>query len=170
MKVSDVIASFLKERVDYVFALQGGAAVHLLDSCERVGPKPIYCHHEQASAFAATAYARAHGYGVCVVTTGPAATNALTPCLGAWQDSIPCMFISGQQRVSLTSYGTKHRQVGSQEAPILDIVRPIVKGTYLMTDASKVREMLNTAWMMSMFGRPGPVWIDVPVDVQWAQC
>lgn len=155
--------------MSHVFGVQGGAAVHLFDSCERVGPKPMYCHHEQAAGFAAVAYAKIHGYGACVVTTGPASTNALTPLLGAWQDSIPCMFISGQQRRGLTSYGTEHRQVGSQEAPILDIVRPIVKAGYFLDDPEKLRDTLFAAYFESRFERPGPVWIDIPVDVQWTE-
>jgi acetolactate synthase-1/2/3 large subunit len=102
------------------------------------------------------------------LSTGPAATNALTPLLGAWQDSIPCMFISGQQRVGLTSYGKKVRQVGSQEAPILDIVRPIVKGAFFVDEIGKLREMLWLAYLRSIDGRKGPVWLDIPVDVTWA--
>src|SRR4051812_40500915 len=121
-KASDYVAEFLKTKVDYVFAVQGGAVTHLLDSCSRLGPKPIFHHHEQAAGFAAAAYARVKGYGVCITTTGPGSVNALTSCLGAYQDSIPMMFLSGQQRYSLTSYGKPVRQVGSQEAPICDIV------------------------------------------------
>src|SRR5262245_53414321 len=127
MKGSDAVAIFLRERVEQVFGLQGGAVVHLFDSCERLGPKPIYCHHEQAAGFAACAYARVKGFAACIVTTGPGATNALTPCLGAYQDSLPVMFISGQTRSQHLSYDAPVRQVGTQEAPICSIVAPIVK-------------------------------------------
>jgi acetolactate synthase-1/2/3 large subunit len=166
MKVSDYVAQFLKEKVEYVFGLQGGAVVHLFDSCERLGPKPIYCHHEQAAAFAAVAYARVHGYGACIVTTGPGAFNALTPALGAWQDSTPLLFISGQTRAEHTSYGTKERQIGNQEAPILDLVRRITKYARL-AEVSSIKSLLDDAYQASISGRPGPSWLDIPVDVSW---
>jgi acetolactate synthase-1/2/3 large subunit len=168
MKVSDVVAEFLKTKVSHVFGLQGGAVVHLFDSCERLGPKPIYCHHEQAAAFAAGGYAMVHGYGVCIVTTGPGAANALTPALGAWQGSIPMMFISGQTRVAQMSYGTDKRQVGSQEAPICDIVRPITKMRAVVTRPDVIEVVLQDLYEASIEGRPGPVWLDLPVDVSWA--
>ena len=168
MKVSDYIAGFLKERVANAFGVQGGAVVHLFDSCERMGPKPIYCHHEQAAGFAATAYARIHGFGVCITTTGPGSTNALTPLLGAWQDSVPCLFISGQQRAAHTSYGKPVRQVGAQEAPIVDIVKPMVKTANLALDAEHAEIGLKHAVITMLEGRPGPVWLDIPQDVLWA--
>ena len=167
MKCSDWIAEFLKSRVDYVFGLQGGAVVHLFDSCERLGPKPIYCHHEQAAALAAGGYARTHGYGVCVVTTGPGGVNALTGLLGAWQDSIPMMFISGQARASQTSYGRPVRQVGTQEFPIVDVVKHMTKKAVFLWEAKYVKEAFEMAYQASINRRPGPVWIDLPVNVSW---
>lgn len=169
MKVSDYVAQFLKTKVEYVFGVQGGAVVHLFDSCQRIGPAPIYHHHEQASGFAATAYARIHGYGACIVTTGPGSTNAITPILGAWQDSIPLLVISGQTRAEHTSYKTAERQIGTQEAPILDIVGPIVKAGFFAYKPKLVKYMLEDAYRASVSGRPGPVWIDLPVDVSWSQ-
>jgi acetolactate synthase-1/2/3 large subunit len=168
VKTSDWIAGFLKEKVTHVFGLQGGAVVHLFDSCERMGPKPIYCHHEQGAAFAASGYARIQGYGVCIVTTGPGATNAITGCLGAWQDSVPMMFISGQARIEHTSYNRPVRQVGTQEAPICDIVRPVAKWAGIIRSAKQVMEELPQAYEWSRTGRPGPVWIDLPVDISWS--
>lgn len=171
MKASDWIAGWLKERVGHVFGLQGGAVVHLFDSCHAVGPEPIYCHHEQAAAFAASAYARIHGYGVCILTTGPGGTNGLTPLLGAWQDSIPCLFISGQARVAHTSYGKPVRQAGTQEAPIADIVRPIVKAAIHVERMADVARALNAAYKASRAARNGPAWVDIPFDLQnapWA--
>jgi acetolactate synthase-1/2/3 large subunit len=165
IKASDYVAEWLKTKVDHVFAVQGGAVVHLLDSCSRLGPTPIYCHHEQAAAFAAGAYARVKGYGVCISTTGPGSTNAITPCLGAWQDSIPMMFISGQQRVN--SYGTSNRQSASQEAPILDIVEPFTKFQGYVDQADLLPEILEDAYRASMTGRKGPAWVDVIQDVSW---
>lgn len=169
MKVSDWIAAFLREHVAHVFTLQGGAVVHLIDSCERMGPKPIYCHHEQAAAFAAGAYARVSGYGACIVTTGPGGTNAITPVLGAWQDSIPMMIVSGQARLAHTTYGKAARQIGMQEAPICALVEPITKFTACVTSPDDVEYLFRKALTMSVIGRPGPVWIDVPQDISWGQ-
>lgn len=169
MKASDYVAVFLKSKVGHVFGLQGGAVVHLFDSCERMGPKPIYCHHEQAAAFAASAYARVHGYGACIVTTGPGGTNAITGLLGAWQDSIPCLFISGQTRVQFTSYGKPVRQVGAQEAPIVDIVRPLTKLARFVRRGEDLKYALEEAYRASVEGRPGPAWIDLPLDIQWSE-
>lgn len=169
MRVSRYIAEFLKSKVDYVFGLQGGAVVHLFDACERFGPKPIYCHHEQAAGFAASSYSRIHGYGACIVTTGPGATNAITPLLGAWQDHVPLMFISGQARLAHTSYGKGVRQVGMQEAPILDIVEPLTKSAILVSDASSLSEQIEDAYRVSLEKPSGPVWLDVPLDLQWSE-
>lgn len=168
MKGSDVVAQFLASRVNHVFGLQGGAVVHLFDSCERMGPKPIYCHHEQAAGFAACAYARLKGFGACIVTTGPGATNALTPLLGAYQDSLPVMFISGQTRSQHLSYGLPVRQVGTQESPILEIVGRIVKYAVIQRQRNGLEGTLNTAYNYATLERPGPVWIDLPLDVQYA--
>ena len=112
MRASRYLAEFLKSRVDYVFGLQGGAVVHLFDACERFGPKPIYHHHEQGAAFAALGYAMVRGFAACIVTTGPGATNAITPLLGAWQNHVPVMFISGQVRVEQMRYGSQERAGG----------------------------------------------------------
>lgn len=171
MKGSDVVAHFLKERgLNYVFGLQGGAAVHLFDSCERNGPKPIYCHHEQAAGFAAAAHSRANGFGACIVTTGPGATNAITPLLGAYQDSLPVLFISGQTRSQHLSYDAPVRQVGTQEAPIVDIVARICKLAFIVRNVESLQGTLRTAYNTATMARPGPVWIDIPLDVQYALC
>lgn len=169
MRVSRYIAEFLKSKVDYVFGLQGGAIVHLFDACERFGPKPIYCHHEQGAAFAMSGYARVHGYGACIVTTGPGGTNALTPLLGVWQDSIPCMIVSGQVRVAQSPYSTEERVTGMQSAPICNIAAPITKMAVYCNDAMAVRNCLPLAYEQSKQRRSGPVWIDVPLDLQWAE-
>lgn len=168
MKGSDIIAEFLSTKVDRVFGLQGGAVTHIFDSCERLGPKPIYCHHEQAAAFAALGYSMARGYWVCIVTTGPGAMNALTPCLGAWQGSIPMLFISGQTRVAQMSYMTGKRQVGSQEAPIADVVHRITNYSQVVNEGRLLKPMLEAAYVYSVKDRKGPAWLDVPVDISWA--
>lgn len=159
----------MKSKVDHVFGLQGGAVVHLFDACERFGPKPIYCHHEQAAGFAAGAYAQVRGFGACIVTTGPGGTNAITPLLGAWQGHMPVMFISGQARLAHTSYGKDVRQVGMQEAPILDLVRPITCFAVLLHEAESLPRLLNAAYEMAVAKPSGPVWLDIPLDLQWAE-
>lgn len=171
MKASDYLAVFLKEKgLTHVFGVQGGAAVHLFDSCHQCGPLPVYCHGEQAAGLAAVSYAKIKGYGACIVTTGPAGTNALTALLAAWQDSTPCLFVSGQARAAHTSYGTALRQVGSQEFGIVDVAAKISKAALFVKDAFSLRTALDYGYLMSLEGRPGPVWLDIPVDVQWTEC
>jgi acetolactate synthase-1/2/3 large subunit len=172
MKASDYLATFLVDNhVKQVFGLQGGAVVHLFDSVERQpGVEAIYCHHEQAAALAATAHAKVTGHlGCAIVTTGPAATNALTGLLAAWQDSTPVLFVSGQTRVEHTSYGKPVRQVGSQEFAILDVVRPITKYACLVERIEQLPQLLEEAVSAALSGRQGPVWIDFPVNLQWGE-
>ena len=129
MKFTDVIAETIKSNnVSCVFGLQGGAVVHVFDSLEKLKVPVIYTHHESTASFASAANSKAtRGLGCTVVTSGPGATNAITGLLGAWQDSIPVLFLSGQVRSSHMSYGRPVRQVGSQEANIIDVVKPITK-------------------------------------------
>jgi len=171
MKATDYLARFLLANgVDRVFGLQGGGVVHLFDSVERLdGIHVTYCHHEQAASLAAVAYAkRREGLGCAIVTTGPACTNALTGLLAAWQDSTPVIFISGQTRIEHTSYGKRVRQVGSQEFAILDIVKPITKYARMVEAPQQLPDILNEAATVALSGRQGPVWIDFPVNLQWA--
>lgn len=170
MKLTDVLASVLLEHgMRHAFGLQGGAVVHIFDSLQRAGIDVTYMHHEQSAALAAVANARISGRpGCCVVTTGPGSTNAITGLLAAWQDSIPCLFLSGQARSQHTSYGRKVRQVGTQEVNIRDIVRPITKASMFITDKDSFAEQLRHALEIACGGRPGPVWIDLPLDFQWA--
>ena len=103
---------------------------------------------------------------MCSCTTGPGSTNAITGLLASWQDSVPCIFISGQARSNHVSYGKKVRQVGTQ-VNICDIVKPITKYTKFIDDASKVEFEFNKAIKIAKSGRPGPVWLDVALEVQW---
>ena len=170
VKVSDYIAEFLRSKgIEYVFGLQGGAVVHLFDSIERTpGIETVFTHHEQSAALAAVAYSRVtENIGACIVTTGPGATNAITGLLGGWQDSIPCLFISGQTRKEHTSYGLKVRSVGTQELNIVDIVRPLTKYAKFIHSLDGLEDELERAYQISISGRPGPVWIDIPVNLQW---
>lgn len=170
IKITDLVAKKLcKIGINSAFGLQGGAVVHIFDSLEKAGIKCYYLHHEQSAALAATANSKVTGkMGCVVVTTGPGCTNAITGLLAAWQDSIPVIFISGQVRSAHTSYGRPVRQVGTQEAPIIDIVKPITKYAKFLNNASDIDSELNKAINIAKSGRPGPVWIDLALDVQWA--
>ena len=172
MKLTDYVVQLLADRgIRHVFGLTGGAVVHLFDSAERSGRlRPIFNHHEQASAFAAQAYARLHrSPGACFVTTGPGVTNALTGLAAAWLDSVPCVYISGQARLSHTSMGRKHRQIGTQHIEVMPLVSPMTKYAVLVRDARFIRYEMEKALHIAISGRPGPVWIDLPLDLQWAE-
>ncbi|MDC3376932.1 thiamine pyrophosphate-binding protein [Candidatus Nanopelagicales bacterium] len=171
MKVSDLIAELLEEAgVRHAFGVQGGAVVHIFDSLEESLINVTYSVFEQSAALAAVAASRVSGQPqLCVVTTGPGGTNAVTGLLAAWQDSVPTIFVSGQTRASQVSYGTNQRQIGSQEAPILNIVRPICKAAVFVGSPVDVESALVSAIKLATTGRPGPVWIDIPVDVQWGE-
>lgn len=171
-KLSDLVATILKENnVEAVFGVQGGAVVHLFDSIHRkTNIKVCYNHHEQGSSLAAVAHAKAlERLGVCIVTTGPATTNALTGLLAAWQDSIPVLFISGQTRKEQTSYGLGVRQRGSQECNILEVVKPWTKERILVDENTDLGNELQRAIDIAFSGRKGPVWVDIPVNLQWSK-
>ncbi len=171
MKLTDYVADFLKkQKIRHVFGLTGGAVVHLFDSVARTaGITPIFNHHEQASALAAQAYARMRdGLGAAFVTTGPGGTNALTGVCAAWLDSIPCLYISGQARIEHSSRGKGVRQVGTQELDIVSLVSPVTKYAVMVDDPSKIRFYLEKAVYLATTGRPGPVWVDIPLNFQWA--
>ncbi|MDO8732899.1 MAG: thiamine pyrophosphate-binding protein [Actinomycetota bacterium] len=169
MKASDYLAEQLQSAgVTHVFGVQGGSVVHVFDSLEATGIQVHYCVSEYFAAFAAVAQSRATGnLGCCVVTTGPAGTNALTGLLSAWQDSVPVVFISGQTRSGHMSYGSNVRQIGSQESPICEVVRPITKCAITVSVASDLPSSLASIIQQACDGRPGPTWLDIPVDVQW---
>ncbi|MDO9484863.1 MAG: thiamine pyrophosphate-binding protein [Actinomycetota bacterium] len=171
MKASDFLARELQAAgVTHVFGVQGGSVVHVFDSLEATDITVHYCVSEYFAAFAALAQSRASGnLGCCVVTTGPAGTNALTGLLSAWQDSVPVVFVSGQTRSGHMSYGTNVRQIGSQESPICDVVRPITKIATAVSQASELPKALEAVLDTARQGRPGPVWLDIPVDVQWGE-
>ena len=169
------VADFLIRRLsrEYglkdIFLITGGGAMHLNDAIGRNEDiRYICCHHEQACAMAADVYARVKGsIAVCQVTTGPGATNTLTGVLGAWLDSIPVLIISGQVRREVMATGAL-RQLGDQEADVISIVRPITKYAVLIDDPQDVQYHLDRAIYIARSGRPGPVWLDIPLDVQGA--
>jgi len=173
MKLSDYIIDVLvKHGVKHVFMLPGGGAMHLNDSLGKRGGEiefvPVL--HEQAASIAAEAYAKVtNKLGVAMVTSGPAGTNAVTGVAGAWLDSMPCLFISGQVKRADLKTGTSLRQLGSQEVDIVSIVQSITKYAVTITDPKDIRYHLEKALYLATYGRPGPVWVDIPLDVQATQ-
>lgn len=172
IKVSDYLVKFLENiGIKHVFMISGGGNIHLIDSIGKAQKIKYVCnHHEQASSMAAEAYSRITGnIGVCVVTTGPGGTNTITGVYGAWTDSIPMLVISGQIRRETIGAGKNGlRQLGDQEINIVDIVRPITKYSITVMDPYDIRYHLEKAYYLAKNGRPGPVWIDIPIDIQGA--
>lgn len=165
-----VMKRIYEEGVKHLFYVPGGQCVYLCDALRRSeGIEPISVHHEQTAAMAALSYSLyTNNFGACLVTTGCAGTNTMTGVLHAWQDSIPCMVVSGQQKLDQTiEYsGLPLRQVGVQEADITGLVRPITKYAVMIKDASRIAYEMDKAIYLAREGRPGPVWIDIPLDIQ----
>ena len=171
MKLSDYVIDFLvQHEVPDIFLVSGGGIMHLVDSVgQHPGMRFICNYHEQACAIAAEAYARTRdSVGACLVTTGPGSTNALSGIAGAFVDSIPVVVISGQVRRDLIADYSKLRQFGPQEINIDDMARPVVKYFKTVMDPASIRRELECAWHHATTGRPGPVWINLPLDVQGA--
>ena len=172
-KVSDYIADFLVSHgITDMFSVVGGGAMHLNDSFgHHPGLHVTYNHHEQGSAIAAEAYARVNNKIAAVrVTSGPGATNAITGVAGGWMDSIPMLIFSGQARYATTVYasGLNLRTRGVQEFDIIGSVSNMTKYCALVHDAADIRYCLEKALYLAMSGRPGPCWLDIPLDIQGA--
>jgi len=176
MRLADYVMSFVAQQgVKHVFLVTGGGAMHLNDALARCRDLTFICnHHEQASAIAAENYSKAtNNLGVVLVTTGPGGTNAITGVVGAWLDSTPMLVISGQVKRADRMYGPDGtplgvRQRGSQEVDIVSLVKPITKYALTIDDPQTIRYHLEKATHLARTGRPGPVWIDIPIDVQAA--
>lgn len=171
IKLSAYVMKFLAEKgVHHIFLVTGGGIMHLQDSAGRTeGLSYVSNHHEQACAIAAESYARRTGHvGALLVTTGPGATNALSAIPGAFVDSIPVFVISGQVRTDLIADYTRLRQLGPQEINIDDMARPVVKYMATVMKPLEIRRELERAWNLAVTGRPGPVWLNIPLDVQGA--
>lgn len=173
VRVADVMARILAEHgVSECFMLTGGGAMHLNDAFGREGRmRKVYTHHEQAAAIAAESYARLAGRPALVnVTTGPGGVNALNGVYGAYVDSVPMVVVSGQvkRETCVFSYDLPLRQLGDQEVDIVAMVRPITKYAVVLTNPRDVRKVTEKALHLALRGRHGPVWIDVPIDVQAA--
>lgn len=171
MKLSDYVMQFLVDHgVRHVFTLTGGGAMHLNDSLgAQAGLRYICNLHEQACAMAAEAYAKYdHRLGVVLVTVGPGATNTLTGVAGAWLDSTPMLIISGQVKRADMKGNSGVRNRGVQEVDIITMVRSITKYAVSVTEPGSVRYHLEKAVSLALSGRPGPVWVEIPLDVQAA--
>jgi acetolactate synthase-1/2/3 large subunit len=171
-KVSEYIADFVASLgVTHVFGVTGGGAMHLNDSLgNHPGYEFISTHHEQSAAMAAEGYSRiVNSVGVLQVTSGPGCTNALTGVAGAWIDSIPMLVISGQVTRNTLIADSQVRQLGVQEIDAIALARPITKYSRMVTEASKIRYHLEKAVHLATSGRPGPVWLDIPLDIQSAR-
>ncbi len=172
IKLSDYVVQFISNQgVKHVFMIAGGGAMHLVDSLGRSKDiEYIAPLHEQAGAIAAQAYGHyTSNLGAEFVTTGPGGTNAVTGVAGAWMDSTPCIFVSGQVKRSTLMGDSGLRSLGSQEVDIISIVKPITKYAVRILDPLTIRFHLEKAVYLARSGRRGPVWIDIPVDVQALQ-
>ena len=170
-KVSDVVAEVLiEEKVSHVFAISGGASLHLIHSlADNENIQYICNHNEQASAMAADGYSRVSGnIGVAIATSGPGATNLITGICCSYYDSVPTLFITGQVSTSRMKGDTGVRQVGFQETPIVDVVKSITKYAYTIKHPSEIKYQIQKALHIARSGRPGPVLIDIPDDLQRA--
>lgn len=171
ISVSDYIfEQVAKAGVHDVFMVSGGGIMYLCDALGRSPDLRSWCnYHEQACAIAAESYAHVSGgLGVCLVTTGPGSTNALTGVAGAWLDSIPMLVISGQVRTGLIGDYSYQRQVGPQEVNITPMAAPVTKHVVTVMDCRDIRYELEKCLYLATSGRPGPVWLNVPLDVQSA--
>lgn len=172
MKVSDYVMEFLADKgIKDMFFLPGGGCMYLADSlgkCEKI--REILLLHEQAVSIACEEYATVtEKVGAALVTTGPGGTNAVTGVLSAYQDSVPCIYISGQAKTTDLKSRFGLRGMATQEAGIVEIVESITKYAVMVTDKEKIRYHLERAWHEATSGRKGPAWLDIPLDIQGAQ-
>jgi acetolactate synthase-1/2/3 large subunit len=174
-KVSDILIKFLEDKaIEKVFLLSGGMIMHLLDSVSKSNKINYYCfHHEQAAAMAAESYSRvSNKTGVCFVTSGPGSTNTITGIVGAWLDSVPLIVITGQTRSNLSVKASKIknlRTLGNFEVDMENISKPITKYSVFVDKAEDILFHLEKAFFIANDGRPGPVLLDIPLDIQGAQ-
>lgn len=170
VKLSDFIINYLKEQgLERIFLLPGGGCMHLVDSVGKSGIKFHTMLHEQAVAVAADGYAQyKKDFGVALVTTGPGGTNAITGIAGSWIDSTPLLVLSGQAKRKDLQEGRGVRQMGIQEVDIISLVKPITKYAVTVKDPDQILYYLQKALYLAKEGRPGPVWLDIPLDVQGA--
>ena len=164
MRTVDAIFDILKQYTDTVFFVPGGGAAFLVDALGKSGLRHISALHEQGAGFMACGYAQYTGrLGVCLVTSGPGATNAITPCAAAWMDSLPVLFISGQSNLHPDE---RLRVRGVQAVDITKMVKPITKAAFIYNRdycyIGDIKHLIEDCFK----GRPGPCWLDVPLNVQ----
>lgn len=171
MRLADYVMQYLeKEGLKHIFMLSGGGIMYLVDALGRSKMNYVCCHHEQAAGIAAQAYAMAqNGLGVCLVTTGPGGTNALTAAGAAYVDSTPVLFLSGQVKTIDFASIRKVRQFGAQENDIVSMAKPVTKYAVTVLRAEDIKYHLEKAIFLALHGRRGPVWIDIPLDIQNAE-
>jgi acetolactate synthase I/II/III large subunit len=172
MKLSDYVIDFVvKQGVSHIFELIGGAITHLIDSTiDRDDIQCVSVHHEQSGAFAAEAYARINGrLGVAMATSGPGALNMLTGIGSCYFDSVPCLFITGQVNTYEYKFERPIRQIGFQETDIVSVAKPLTKYAEMIVNPEKIRYHLEKAVYLAQTGRPGPVLLDIPMNIQRAQ-
>lgn len=171
MRVCDYIIKHLMDvGVKYIFLVVGGGAMYLNDAIKKSRIKYVCFHHEQAAAIAAEGYARVNQeLAVVCVTSGPGGLNCLTGVMGQWTDSVPILYLSGQVN-QLIDKPKDLRQLGDQEVDIISIVKPITKYSALVKDGENIGQILDKAIKEATQGRPGPVWLDIPLGVQNALC
>lgn len=171
MKASDFIAAFIhKQGIHVVFEMAGGMITHMLDAIANYEDiKIVSMHHEQAASFAADAYGRVTGRpGVALATSGPGATNLLTGIGSCYFDSSPAIFITGQVNLHEQKGDKQIRQLGFQETDIVSMAEPVTKAAYRITDPSQIESVFYEAFSIALSGRPGPVLIDIPMNIQRA--
>ena len=163
-RVADAIFAKLKPYTDTVYMVPGGGCMFLVDALGRSGLRVVSTIHEQGAGFAAIGHAMIGSLGVCLVTSGPGATNALTACLAAWTDSAPVLFISGQGRTETLKSNTRSK--GLQYVDAVRMAKPITKKAYETGGNIDCLMALDDMILECMDGRPGPCWLSVPQDIQ----
>ena len=169
IKVSDVVAEFLKHKqIDTVFGIIGSANSHIFDSIQNLGYTKIICtHHEQAAIMAMAAYYRASGkLSAAIVTAGAGASNAITGVISNWADSIPGFILSGQEPSTYLDIHKNLRMYGTQGFSAYEMVKNVTKYSNVLLNPSSIHSELETLYNISVSGRPGPTWLDIPLDSQ----
>lgn len=168
MRLADYVMNFLEDAdVKHIFMLSGGGIMYLVDALGHAGIDYVCCHHEQAAGIAAQAYAmEKNALGVCMATTGPGGTNVLTATGAAYVDSTPVLFLTGQVKRSDFASLRKVRQFGAQENDIVSMAKPVTKYAVTVTEAEEIKYHLQKAVYLALHGRKGPVWVDIPLDIQ----
>ena len=170
MRLSDYVIDFISQYTKRVFLVTGGGAMFLNDSLGKSKLSYTAALHEQGAGYMAMGYGHiTNQLSVCMVTTGPGGTNAVTPCLGAWMDSTPVLFISGQAQTDQLIGESGLRYKGAQEADIVSIVEHITKYAVTIKDPAKIKIVMGAAVYAATHGRKGPAWVDIPLDIQSAE-